>query len=121
MKLDALGKDVQKVNAKFASVGAELMKLKVPTAVYSTPITTDAKNDKLAAPSIPGGLPAVPKDAWFEVAAGEVLIGVCQDAAKNDVLILACHNPYQSQEVTLRLKGAKRRSATTGRKARGSR
>ena len=108
MKLDALGKDVQKVNAKFASVGAELMKLNVPTAVYSTPITTDAKNDKLDAPSIPGGLPAVPKDAWFEVAAGEVLIGVCQDAAKNDVLILACHNPYQSQEVTLRLKGAKK-------------
>lgn len=108
MHLDALGKDLQKVNTKFASVGPELMKLNFPTAVYSTPITTDAKNDKLPAPSIPGGLPAVPKDAWFEVTAGEVLVGVCQDAAKNDVLILACHNPYQSQEVTLQLKGAKK-------------
>ncbi len=108
LQLDALGKDVQKVNAKFASVGAELMKLGHPTAVYSTPITTDAKNQKLPAAAIPGGLPAVPKDAAFEVKAGEVLIGVCQDGAKRDVLILACHNPYQSQEVTLQFKSAKK-------------
>jgi hypothetical protein len=103
-ELDDLGKDLQKVNAKFASVGAELMKLRHPTAVYSTPITTDAKNDKLAAAAIPGGLSAVPEQSWFKVAAGEVLIGVCQDAAGKDVLMLACHNPYQSQDVTLQFK-----------------
>lgn len=107
-ELDALGKDVKKVNAKFASVGGELMKLGHPTAVYSTPITIDAKNHKLAAAAIPGGLTPIPKDSWFEVKSGEVLIGVCKNAAKHDVLILACHNPYQSQEVTLQLKSAKK-------------
>ncbi len=108
LQLDALGKDVQKVNAKFASVGAELMKLGHPTAVYSTPITIDAKNQKLDAATIPGGLPALPKDSWFEVKAGEVLIGLCRDNANRDVLILACHNPYQAQAVTLQLKTAKK-------------
>ncbi len=108
MELDALGKDVKKVNAKFASIGPELMKLGHPTAVYSTPITTSAKNDKLPAPVIPGGLIAVPKDSWFEVKTGEVLIGTCKDSAKRDVLVLACHNPYQLQDVSLQLKDAKR-------------
>lgn len=106
-ELDALGKDVQKVNAKFASVGAELMKLGHPTAVYTTPITTDAKNDKLPTPQSPGGQP-IPKDSWFDVKEGEVLIGTCQDAGKRDVLILACHNPYQSQNVTLQFTAAKK-------------
>ena len=110
-KLDALGKDMQQVNAKFASVGAEVMKLGHPTAVYSTPITIDAKNHKLDAPSISVGLQAVPKDSWFEVTAGEVLIGTCKDGAKRDVLILACHNPYQSQDVTLKLTNAKKAEA----------
>ena len=41
--------------------------------------------------------------------AGEVLIGTCKDGGKRDVLILACHNPYQSQNVTLEFKaGAKK-------------
>lgn len=106
-ELDELGKDVQKVNAKFTSVGAELMKLRHPTAIYSTPITTDAKNHKLDKAMIPGGLSPVPEQSWFKIVAGEVLVGVCQDAAKKDVLILACHNPYQSQDVTLELKDTK--------------
>ena len=108
-QLDALGKDLQKVNEKFATVGAELMKLGHPTAVYSTLITTDEKNRPTPAAALPGGLAAIPEQSWFKVTAGEVLIGVCRDAAKRDVLILACHNPYQNQDVTLKLQeGAKK-------------
>jgi hypothetical protein len=80
------------------------MKLRHPTAVYSTSISTDAKNHKLDVAAGPGGLTAIPEQSWFKVAAGEMLIGVCQDAAKKDVLMLACHNPYQSQDVTLQFK-----------------
>ena len=50
-RLDALGRDVQKVNAQFAAVGAELMRLSLPTAVYSTPISTDARWIAASSPS----------------------------------------------------------------------
>jgi disulfide oxidoreductase YuzD len=102
-ELDALGQDLKKVNGKFASVGAELMKVGHPTAVYSTSITKDAKNDPLPAPAIPGGLAAVPADAWFKVTGGEVLLGVCKEG-KRDVLLVANHNPYASQELKLELR-----------------
>lgn len=102
-ELDALGQDLKKVNGKLGSVGPELMKLSHPTAVYSTPITRDAKNDALPAPAIPGGLVPLPSDAWFKVIAGEVLLGLARDTAKRDVLMIANHNPYQSQDVKLQL------------------
>ena len=103
--LDALGEDLKKVNARFAAVGDELMKIGVPTAVYSTPITKSEKNDVVPA-AVPGGLSAIPKDNWFQITAGEVLVGTFTDAEKRDVLVLACHNPYASQEVKLAI-GAK--------------
>ncbi len=103
-QLDALGQDLKKVNARFADVGPELMKLSHPTAVYSTPITVDAKNRPTAAAAVPSGLAAFPENFWFKVAAGEVLVGACRDGAKRDVLLFACHNPYQSQEVRLQFK-----------------
>jgi hypothetical protein len=109
-ELDELGKDLQKVNATFAAVGPELMKLHLPTAVYSTPITTDARNHKLDAAAVPAGLSAIPEQSWFKVAAGEILVGVCQDTAKRDVLMLACHNPYRSQEVTLQFRDGVRKA-----------
>jgi hypothetical protein len=104
-RLDALGKDVQKINATFASMGPELMKFSHPAAVYSTPISTDAKNDPLPKVEVPGGLQPVPKDAWFKVETGEVLIGVCKDQAKRDALILANHNPYRTQDVKIAIAG----------------
>jgi len=42
-KLDKLGKDLQAVNARFATIGNELMKIGNPSAVYSTPITKTAR------------------------------------------------------------------------------
>jgi hypothetical protein len=100
--LDALGEDVKKVNARFASVGDELMKIGAPSAVYSTPITKTAKNDPVPA-AVPAGLTPIPGDHWFRLTAGEVLVGQFADAAKRDVLVFACHNPYESQDVKLEL------------------
>lgn len=102
--LTALGEDVKKVNARFAAVGDELMKIGAPAAVYSTPVTRTAKNDPVPA-AVPAGLAPPPKDHWFRVAAGEVLVGQFADADKRDVLVFACHNPYESQGVKLELPG----------------
>lgn len=99
-KLTALGEDLKKVNARFAAVGDEVMKLGVPTAVYSTAITKTEKND-LTKAAVPGGLKEVPKDHWFQIATGEVLVGQFTDVMKRDVLVFANHNPYESQAVKL--------------------
>jgi hypothetical protein len=108
-RLNALGEDLKKVNARFAAVGAELMKLSHPTAVYSTRVTVGANDKPLDVAGVPAGLIAIPEQEWFEVTTGEVVVGLCRDDAKRDVLVLAGHNPYRSQDVTLRLKkGAKK-------------
>ncbi len=102
--LDAIGEDLKRVNARFASVGEELMKLGVPSAVYSTAIARTAKNDPVPS-AVPAGLVAVPADHWFRVGAGEVIVGQFADAEQRDVLVCACHNPYESQTVKLELPG----------------
>lgn len=99
-KLTALGEDLKKVNTRIAAVGDEVMKLGVPTAVYSTSITKTEKNEATKA-MVPGGLKEVPKEHWFQIAAGEVLVGQFADDMKRDVLVFACHNPYESQIVKL--------------------
>jgi len=99
--LTTLGEDLKKVNARFAAVGDELMKIGAPTAVYSTALTRTAKNDPVPA-AVPAGLKEVPKEHWFRVARGEVLVGQFADADKRDVLVFANHNPYESQQVELK-------------------
>jgi hypothetical protein len=115
--LDAVGEDLKKVNARFAAVGDEIMKIGLPSAVYSTPITRSAKNDPVPA-AVPGGLKEVPKDHWFRIAGGEVLVGQFADAEKRDVLVLACHNPYESQDVKLELPGGAKTAELFDRAAR---
>ena len=43
-KWQALGEDLKRVNAEVVPLGPELMKLGVPTAIYSTPVTKTAKD-----------------------------------------------------------------------------
>lgn len=100
--LDAIGKDLQKVNAKFAAIGDELMAIGNPTAVYSTPITQTVKDRPTGTdPAVPGGLSAVPENHWFRVLRGEVLFGLFQDQDGRDVIAFASHNAYKPQAVTL--------------------
>lgn len=98
--LTPLGDDLKKVNERFITVGDEVMKIGVPSAVYSTPVTKTAKNDSVEE-QVPEGLTVVPADHWFRITAGEVLVGQFADAEKRDVLVFACHNPYESQRVKL--------------------
>ena len=101
-RLDALGKDLESVNARFSAIGEELMAIGNPTAVYSTPITTSEKNRPIeGAPAVPGGLAPIPEDHWFRVTGGEVLFGLFKDPKDHDVAAFATHNPYQSPIVTL--------------------
>jgi hypothetical protein len=103
--LDTLGKDLQAVNAKFASIGAEVMKIGNPIGVYSTPVTKTNKDRPTGTdPAVPAGLAALPDEATFKVTSGEVLLGLFHDAEKNNVVALASQNAYQPQHVTFEFK-----------------
>jgi hypothetical protein len=113
--LDALGKDLLAVNTRFEAVGAELLALGIPTAVYSTTITKDEKDHAVeGAPAVPGGLTPIPADSAFQVAEGEVLLGVFKGPKDADVLAMAGHNPYAPQTVTLKFASPVKVSAFDG-------
>ena len=101
-ELDALGQDLARANERFAAVGPEVIKLGIPTAVYSTPITKDVKNHLvLNGPTITDGHTPIPADHWFQISSGEVLVSEAADAEKRAVLVCACHNPYENQKVVI--------------------
>ncbi len=108
MDLDRLewkeaGKDILKVHAEIAPLCAEMARLGLPKAVYSTPATKTANNEAIPAAALPGGTTAFPKGLWLTVSAGEVLVG---DYAgeKPGVVFVANHNAYAGQAVELRVK-----------------
>ena len=105
-QLDTLGKDLQKLNAHVAPLGPELLKLRNPTAVYSTPTTKTAKDRPIGQPkpTVPAGFQGVPADLWVQVESGEALFGTFQDPQKRDALVFANHNAYQPQDMKLSFK-----------------
>jgi hypothetical protein len=103
--MNTLGNDLKEVNAKFTTIGPELMKIGNPSAVYSTSITLDAKN-RPTTPGIPGGFQALPDTHPFAVTAGEVLFGLYKDDQGRDAVVFANHNAYQPQDVTITFKEA---------------
>ena len=105
-QLDALGKDLQKLNAHVAPLGPELLKLRSPTAIYSTPTTKTAKDRPTGQPqpTVPAGFQGVPADLWVQVESGEALFGMFQDRQQRDALVLANHNAYQPQDMKLSFK-----------------
>jgi hypothetical protein len=101
-KLASLGKDLKKVNAKFAAIGDELISIGNPVTVWSTPTTRTAKDRPTEnAPAVPGGLSPIPADHWFQVRTGEVLLGLFKSPDGDEVIAAASQNAYQSQQVTL--------------------
>jgi hypothetical protein len=100
-----LGKDLARVNAQIEPIGAELMKIGNPRAVYSTTTTKTAKNRAVDSdkPLVPAGLTPLPSDFWLRAESGEALVGVFEDREKRDVLVFANHNAYEPQSMNLRL------------------
>jgi len=104
-ELDQLGKDQAAANRKILSSADALMKNGLPTAVYATPATRTENDKPLEPVAVPGGLPAIPANAWFQITAGEVAVATCHDSENRDVLCLASLNAYQPQIVTLKFNG----------------
>jgi hypothetical protein len=103
-ELDTLGVDLQRVNAELAPLGPELLRLDNPTAVFSTPVTRTNKDRPIdtPAPVLPE-LPGLAENHWYQVLAGEVVMGLFDDADGGSVVVFASHNAYCDQAVRLRL------------------
>ncbi len=117
--LDALGKDLQKVNAPFAQIGGALMEAGVPEAVYSTTITRTEKDRPTGQePMIPGGLSPIPENHDFQVTVGEILIGMFKDSKGRKIAALTSHNAYQDQNLLLKVPSKLKKAMYFDRKTR---
>lgn len=104
------GKDLNWVNAWLEPMRAEIAKIGLPTAIYSTSWTHDMNNEAVQTPegqkAMPPGLEknAFPADFWIQPVAGEFVMGVSKyDYTEKDVVFVANHNAYAEQNVTLKL------------------
>jgi len=96
------------VHKEIVSLREPIMKIGLPTAVYSTKITKTNENKGLPGGKtemMPPGLEknAFPKDFWIQPGGGEFLMGVFQDDEKRDAIFIANHNSQAEQKVTLKL------------------
>lgn len=98
------GLDIARVNKAIVPVGQELMAMKGPVAVYSTPVTATPAGVPLAGPRMPTGLEgcAFPKDGPFQPVRGEFLVGLFKDAAGRDVAYIVNHSAVGKQEIAMK-------------------
>jgi len=99
-----LGEDVAKLNAKFAPLGPELMKVGRPVAVYATPTARDPEN-KPKERGLPEHLAGLPADHWLQVEQGEALLGFFKDPDGRDVVYVANLNAQAWQGMILSVGG----------------
>lgn len=114
-QFNSFGKDLAAVNAWIEPLRAEIAKLGLPTAIYSTAWTHDWNNRPVqaagGATAMPPGLDEqrFPADFWLQPAAGEFVMGVsAYDGTSHEAVFIANHNAYAGQEVTLTLRRAVR-------------
>jgi opacity protein-like surface antigen len=99
---------VLKVHKEIVPVLGEMMKLGLPTAVYSTKITKTNENKPLPGGKkemMPPGLEnrGFAKDFWIQPQSGEFVMGVYKDDKKRDAIFVANHNSQAPQTVKLKL------------------
>jgi hypothetical protein len=104
------GKDLARVNAWIEPMRAEIAKIGLPDAIYSTPWTTDWNHKPVPRKDGRAVMPPAleknqfPKDFWIQPAGGEFVMGVSKyDSGDKDVIFLANHDAYGEQDVKLKL------------------
>mgnify|MGYP006865036173 CR=1 FL=1 len=110
LQFNQYGKDLAWVNAWIEPMRAEIAKIGLPRAIYSTPWTTDWNHrpvpQKEGQVAMPPGLEKnrFPKEFWIQPAGGEFVMGVSKYAsADKDVVFIANHDAYGEQNIKLKL------------------
>lgn len=109
-ELNQWGKDLATVNAYIKPMRAEIARIGLPTAIYSTPVTMDPNHRPVepvgGKPAMPPGLEknGFPKDFWIQPVSGEFVMGVSNyDATSRTVVFVANHDAYGEQSIVLKL------------------
>lgn len=104
------GKDLAWVNAFLKPMRTEIAKIGLPTAIYSTAVTTDPNHRPIETAAgkraMPPGLEnnGFPADFWIQPAGGEFVMGVSKyDNSSREVVFIANHDAYAEQNVALKL------------------
>ena len=102
------GGDVAKVNLETVPLGPELMRFGNVEAIHSTKTTTTSKGREKGAdePDVPKPFAEIPDGHWFQVEAGEALIGEFRDPDDASGLYFANHNAHGPQEMEVRFSPA---------------
>ncbi|MEI8376668.1 MAG: hypothetical protein WCJ35_27955 [Planctomycetota bacterium] len=109
LEFNELGRDAAKVNAWTKPLWAEIPRLGLPAAIYSTSITKDSNNRDVPAEAgkhkMPPGLETheFPKEFWLQPVSGEFVMGVFKYDGASDAVYLANHNAYAEQDVKLKI------------------
>ena len=90
------GRAITEVNHEVMPMRKWIMKIGNPSTVVSTKVK--GRSGKLALPKYTS---AVPKDFWLQPTAGEFLMGVFQDALKQDYIFCANHSISAAQTATI--------------------
>jgi hypothetical protein len=109
--LDLHGNNFKEMNGAYTKVGPELIKIGIPTAVYSTPITMSwRKHDVPNTNTDPAavGLQPIPDDYAVQVKQGDAVFGVFDYDKQRQAVWFANHNAYNSQEMKVAFAGAKK-------------
>ncbi len=102
------GRDINRVNAEVLPLRHEILRLRNPVAIYTTPITRDMNNRPVGdgtAPVMPAGWESqgFPEDFWLQPIRGEFLMGVFRNPSGGTSVFVANHNAYAEQQVSWRL------------------
>jgi len=109
LEFNELGRDAAQVNGWTKPLWAEIPRLGLPAAIYSTSITKDCNNHDVPAEGgkhkMPPGLETheFPKDFWLQPVSGEFVMGVFKYDGASDAVYLANHNAYAEQDVKLKV------------------
>lgn len=93
-----------KIGQEMHRLYPEIGKIGRPEAVYSTP-TAKWHDNKDKEKDVPFRLTPFPEDFWFQVPAGEAVVGFFKYPGGDDAIYVANHNAYAAQNMVVKLHG----------------
>ena len=111
LEFNGFGRDVARVNAWTKPLWAEIPRLGLPVAIYSTDVSKDAANHNLPREWGPRRMPEglggheFPRHFWLQPAGGEFVTGVFKygGSADAEAVYVANHNAFAEQDVKLKV------------------
>jgi len=100
--------DLVRIAAQLRHLYRELMRIGLPYAIYSTPVTRTHDDKPLEAPAVPRWSKPFPPDFPVQPVLGEAMFGFYHDDDRRAAFYVANHNAYAPQRMALEVGSAGR-------------